>query len=597
MKKCKSLIVFSAVFLCLFLLSTAYNVKASEDFNIIPTKQGIDQNKRWIIKFNDILRISTVNNNTIYVTDENGKKIETNLEVSADKKSVYISPKGSYEYGKTYFLIANKGIEKLSGKSMATNVKMKFIIKNNTAVPPIDKSGFTICIDAGHGGSDRGNSGPNGALEKDIDLDVALKAGSILENAGIKVVYTRKDDNIKYGENDFKSRFEVIDITPVDAVVSIHCNIAANNDATGIETFHKEGDFSGKNLADKIQGKLSSYTGMRNRGVKTGNFQEIYAVNEPIVKVLLGFINNPEDEKKLTDSSIQEKLGKAIADGISDYYKENINNEYNNITIASVDDIIKSVSQGEKYELPSKINVKTIQGETKEENITWNSTVANTSKAGTYAYKGRVNGYPKEVILTLLVIEKGNSKHTVCIDPGHGGYDSGAVGPTGIKEKDITLKVAKKTGAILQNKGVKVVYTRTSDEVSWPSSEGLDLKKRTEIANSMNPNYFVSIHCNSVDNIPSAKGTETYYSSGSILGQKLATNVQNELIKNLGTVNRGTKTANFYVLRNSTSPAILAELEFISNVEGEKNLNTDEFQNKCAQSIANGVLKSLGLLN
>lgn len=403
MKNYKSLIVFSAVFLCLFLLSTAYNVKASEDFNIIPTKQGIDQNKRWIIKFNDILRISTVNNNTIYVTDENGKKIETNLEVSADKKSVYISPKGSYEYGKTYFLIANKGIEKLSGKSMATNVKMKFIIKNN--------------------------------------------------------------------------------------------------------------------------------------------------------------------------------------------------NEYNNITIASVDDIIKSVSQGEKYELPSKINVKTIQGETKEENITWNSTVANTSKAGTYAYKGRVNGYPKEVILTLLVIEKGNSKHTVCIDPGHGGYDSGAVGPTGIKEKDITLKVAKKTGAILQNKGVKVVYTRTSDEVSWPSSEGLDLKKRTEIANSMNPNYFVSIHCNSVDNIPSAKGTETYYSSGSILGQKLATNVQNELIKNLGTVNRSTKTANFYVLRNSTSPAILAELEFISNVEGEKNLNTDEFQNKCAQSIANGVLKSLGLLN
>ncbi|MBV1821628.1 Ig-like domain-containing protein, partial [Bacteroidales bacterium MSK.15.36] len=115
MKNYKSLIVFSAVFLCLFLLSTAYSVKASEDFKIIATKQDVDQNKRWIIKFNDILRISTVNNNTIYVTDENGKKVETNLEVSADKKSVYISPKGSYEYGKTYFLIANKGIEKLSG--------------------------------------------------------------------------------------------------------------------------------------------------------------------------------------------------------------------------------------------------------------------------------------------------------------------------------------------------------------------------------------------------------------------------------------------------------------------------------------------------
>lgn len=407
MKKYKNIMIFSMMLLLLLLLPMICKVKAADDFKVIPTKQSIEQNKRWIIKFNDILNISTVNNNTIYVTDESGKKVLTNLEVGLDKKSVYISPKVSYEYGKTYFLIANKGIEKISGKSMATNVKMKFIIKNNTVVPPTS------------------------------------------------------------------------------------------------------GD--------------------------------------------------------------------------------------NNITIASVEDIIKSVVEGDKYNLPSKVKVKTIQGESKEENIVWNSTVVDTSKAGTYAYKGKVQGYPKEVILTLLVTSKGNGKHIVCIDPGHGGYDSGAVGSTGIKEKDITLKVAQKTGSILESKGIKVVYTRTSDKVSWPSSEGLDLKKRTEIANSMNPNYFVSIHCNSVDNAPYAKGTETYYSSGSVLGEKLATNIQNELIKKLSTTNRGTKTANFYVLRNSNSPAILTELEFISNPETEKDLNSEEFQNKCAQAIANGVLISLGL--
>ncbi|AVP55443.1 N-acetylmuramoyl-L-alanine amidase [Clostridium tetani] len=596
MKKYKNAITFSIMFLFLLLLPIVCKVKAADDFKIIPTKQNVEQNKKWIIKFNDILKISTVNNDTIYVTDEKGKRVQTNLEVGADKKSIYVSPKSSYEYGKTYFLIANKGIQRLSGRSMATNVKMKFIIKNNGVVPPVNGDNLVVCLDAGRGGSDKGNVGSSGSLEKDINLDVALKAGSILENTGMKVVYTRKDDNIKYEENDLKSRFQVIDVTPVDAIVSIHCNIAANSDATGIETFYKEGDINGKNLADKIQGKLSYYTGMRNRGVKTGNFKEIYAVDEPIVKIFLGFINNPEDEKKLNDSSMQEKLGKAIADGIIDYAKGSSNGG-NNITIASVEDIIKSVSEGEKYNLPSKVNVKTIQGESKEESIIWNSTIVDTSKVGTYAYKGKVEGYPKEVILTLLVTNKGNGKHIVCIDPGHGGYDSGAVGPTGIKEKDIALKVAQKTGKILENKGVKVVYTRTSDKVSWPSSEGLDLKKRTEIANSMNPNYFVSIHCNSANNIPSAKGTETYYSRGSVLGQKLATNVQNELIKNLGTINRGTKTANFYVIRNSNCPAILAELEFISNTEGEQNLNNEEFQDKCAQSIANGILKSLGLLN
>ena len=593
MRKYKSMVIFSMMFLLILLLPIGYKVKAADDFKTISTRQNVEQNKKWIIKFNDILKISTINNNTIYVVDESGTRVATNLEVGSDKKSVYVSPKSSYGYGKSYFLIANKGIEKISGKSMATNVKMKFVIKNNGVVHPVSGDNLAICLDAGRGGSDKDNVGPSGSLEKDINLDVTLKSGAILESKGIKVVYTRKDDNIKYKEGDLKSRFQVIDVTPVDAVVSIHCNLAANNDATGIETFYKEGDSNGKSLADKIQGKLSSYTDMRNRGVKTANFKEIYAVNKPIVKVFLGFINNPEDEKKLNDSSMQEKLAKAIADGVLDY-KKGSNSGDNNITISSIEDIIKSVSQGESYKLPSTVNVKTIQGLNKEESVTWNSSVVDTNKVGTYSYKGRVNGYSKEVILTLLVTKKGDNKHVVCIDAGHGGYDSGSVGPAGVKEKDVTLKVSNKTGKVLEEKGIKVVYTRTSDQVSWSSSESEDLKKRTEIANSMNPNYFVAIHCNSVDNTSVANGTETYYSDGSVAGEKLATNIQNELIKNLGTLDRKTKTANFYVLRNTNCPAILAELEFISNVEGEKKLNSEEFQNKCAKAIANGILKSLG---
>lgn len=177
----------------------------------------------------------------------------------------------------------------------------------------------------------------------------------------------------------------------------------------------------------------------------------------------------------------------------------------------------------------------------------------------------------------------------ICLDPGHGGYDSGAVGPAGTYEKNVVLPIALKTGKILKDTGIEVVYTRTSDSVSWPSIVVQDLQTRCDIANNANVDYFVSIHANSAG--ASANGTETYYSPGSVMGQKLAESIQKEIISSTSLYNRGVKTENFYVLNHTNAPAVLVETGFISNPNEEKLLNSDTFQNTMAEAIARGIMK------
>lgn len=584
--------IFTFVF-AMFLFLSIGEVKAASNYNTWPSKSKIEQNKTWIIKFNSEVKRSSINGSNIYVTSESGQTIPVNIQIAEDNKSVQVSLKDNFKYeqGKSYSLVITEGVQKPSGKALTKPVKMQFTIKEDVVIPKPEDKDFVVCIDPGHGGKDSGITGSSGVTEKDVDLSVALKAGSILEQSGIKVIYTRKDDNITWEKDDMKSRFGVSSIEEADYVVSIHCNLAGNNDANGVETYYLSGDPKAENLADNIQKKIVSYTGIRDRGIKTGSYPELTSVNVPSTKVILGFLNNPEEEKKLGSVDMQNKYAEAIAAGIV-RFKE-LQGLEESIKYVSVEDIIHSVTEGENYTLPDKVKAKAKDGSVVETPVTWNNTTIDTSKAGTYCYTGTVDGYRGTVSLTLLVTSKGDSRYVVCIDPGHGGYDSGAVGPTKLKEKDVTLPVGLKVGNILQSKGVKVVYTRTSDSVSWPSVEIKDLQKRCDISDSVKANYFVAIHCNSND-AAAANGTETFYDSGSPAGQKLASYVQDELIKNLGTVNRGTKTAGFYVLKNTDCPAILAELEFISNPTGEKNLSNDAFQNKCAEAIANGILKALG---
>ena len=173
----------------------------------------------------------------------------------------------------------------------------------------------------------------------------------------------------------------------------------------------------------------------------------------------------------------------------------------------------------------------------------------------------------------------------VFLDPGHGGKDPGALG-NGLREKDINLSVTSKVGNILKNHGVDVKYSRTTDVF-------LELAERASRANSFGANVFVSIHCNAF-NDSSARGVETYSYPGSSTGAKLAKAIQDSIIASgTYTVNRGTKTANFAVLRLTNMPAALVELAFITNSQDANILRNR--QDDLALAVAKGILNNLGI--
>lgn len=183
---------------------------------------------------------------------------------------------------------------------------------------------------------------------------------------------------------------------------------------------------------------------------------------------------------------------------------------------------------------------------------------------------------------------------TVVIDPGHGGYDVGAVGPTGVNEKDVNLAVALKLGTLLQSQGINVVYTRVDDNVSWTNDIHNDLQTRCDIANKVNADFFISIHSNSSDS-SSAIGTETYYTTKKPSDSSLAKTMQDNLVAVNNLYDRGVKSANFYVLNNTNMPSVLVELAFISNPNEEKLLNSADFQTKSANGLSKGIMTVLGL--
>ncbi|MBP1743628.1 MAG: N-acetylmuramoyl-L-alanine amidase, partial [Firmicutes bacterium] len=182
-----------------------------------------------------------------------------------------------------------------------------------------------------------------------------------------------------------------------------------------------------------------------------------------------------------------------------------------------------------------------------------------------------------------------NGSYTVVLDAGHGGTDSGAIGVTGVYEKTINLPVALKVGAMLEAAGVNVVYTRTTDVTT-------SLQARCDTANSSGAAYLVSIHCNAVDNVASANGTETLYDTTDPESLKLAAAIQNALVEELGSANRGLKNGDWLYLvghTDSSCAVALAELGFLTNAEEESLLVTESYQDRCASAIADAIVSCL----
>ncbi len=230
---------------------------------------------------------------------------------------------------------------------------------------------------------------------------------------------------------------------------------------------------------------------------------------------------------------------------------------------------------------------------------------------------------PDHAVLNNLAEQLGLRVRTIVIDPGHGGKDKGAIGPSGLYEKDITLKIARELKKIIeQQTNCKVFLTRNRDVF-------LSLEKRTAIANAKKADLFISIHTNAHRD-PRIGGIETYYLNFSqdreaarvaalenaistrkisdleaILkdllfvtkvseSAELANRTHRCLIKSVrkkyrGIRNLGVKRAPFYVLIGANMPSILVEVAFISNPREEKLLKSARFRRQIALGIAEGI--------
>lgn len=181
----------------------------------------------------------------------------------------------------------------------------------------------------------------------------------------------------------------------------------------------------------------------------------------------------------------------------------------------------------------------------------------------------------------------------VTIDPGHGGSDSGAIGPTGLYEKTATLHIGLNLAEMLKESGAKVYITRKTDKdvAPQPATDVEELQSRVDVANNTDSDIFVSIHLDSFTS-PAAKGTTGYYYvNGSSASERLATYIKEGVIEQIGTFDRGTKTSNFYVVKHTTMPATLLEVAFVSNPDEEAILASDEGAKKAAIGIFNGIVR------
>lgn len=181
--------------------------------------------------------------------------------------------------------------------------------------------------------------------------------------------------------------------------------------------------------------------------------------------------------------------------------------------------------------------------------------------------------------------------HIVCLDPGHGGIDPGAMGH-GLLEKNVALAIALKVRKALEAEdGVKVVMTHDKPLPQW---EELRLQERCSISNLNDADCFVSIHCNAFGKA-SAHGSETFYCPGSVNGAALARAIQEGANAACpGMPERRVAPARFYVLTQTAAPAALFEAGFVTNAEDARLLGDDEYQERCANGIAAGILRWLG---
>lgn len=616
---------FILIFTLLFIACTArFNSVQAKDYNELPLKRGVNIDKEWTIKFNETIDLKTVNTSNIRVVDENNKKIQVKLRLNRDKKSINVESIKKYEYGKTYYLFIGEGLKSIDGNEITKETKMKFVTKrplplNVDKAKNIDNR-FTVCVDAGQVWADY-VVGNTGTRAKDVNLSVALMVGKILEDKGAKVIYTRKANSVKWDLNsDIQNRIRINEEAEADLFLSINTNAYDKENVNGIETYYLQGSTQGEEIAEKIQNQLIKSTGRIDRGIKYKQESEfLFRTSSPGVLVELGFITNIKEEKLLKSKEYQQKCAEAIAEAVVNYTgtadivnndedKEGSNNtndiedkddsdntndteDKERIVIEKIQNINKSIVQGDKFSFPKKVNAIMNDGSKQQVEVSWSVISVNTDKVGTYTYNGTVKDYNNKVKLTLRIEKKQDKKYKVTLNAARGGFDNGAVGTAGLKEKDVNLDVVLRAGKLLEKEGIEVIYTRKSDNVNWNKEN--EIQERVKVSNNAAADLMVTIACNSYDS-SEPSGIETYYMDGDKNGKFLAQYIQNELVKKTGAKYRGIKGVDYLnTIKLSKAPSIWATIGFITNEAEEEKLGESRYKDRCAQAITEGIIKYL----
>lgn len=190
------------------------------------------------------------------------------------------------------------------------------------------------------------------------------------------------------------------------------------------------------------------------------------------------------------------------------------------------------------------------------------------------------------------------SNKVIVLDAGHGNPDGGAVSTNGISEAEINLKIALKLQNLLEQSGATVILTRSdengiydADKTKLKNQKVSDIKNRVKIGNSSSADIFVSIHLNKISQ-SQYSGWQTFFKSGSEQGEKLATSIQENLNKTIEKENNRVpmKLDNVYIVKNVEIPLTIVECGFLSNEEEERKLQEDDYQDKLAWGIYNGII-------
>lgn len=204
-------------------------------------------------------------------------------------------------------------------------------------------------------------------------------------------------------------------------------------------------------------------------------------------------------------------------------------------------------------------------------------------------------GYVKDVTVSGNNIE---TAKTVIIDPGHGGFDGGAVAGDGTVEKDINLNISLTLKGLLEFNGYNVIMTRSedtstdnTDKDTIAARKKSDLQNRLELMEQNPDAIYVSVHLNKFTT-SSAIGAQVFYTTNYSAAAALAENIQSNIVKNLQPENQRVikkGTSGTYLLHNAKVPAVIVECGFLSNTKELKNLKNTDYQSQMAFCIACGI--------